>query len=201
MNKNNELQVFDFEHLCLDNSNFLLENAKIILTERGKVLVLFLSGTIIDKINILKNIKIPEDIPLYAKIGIYAGMVDSNIKKIAHEHDIKLVKQLSFRSSLYNIIIRTNDNKTKINFFDRESKRSKIQIEKEILEILNSREKMPITKIVYKCNLNYKYCSDLLNDLIKINTIEVLEEKMGIKYKITQFGREYLSNLKKLGEI
>ncbi len=60
---------------------------------------------------------------------------------------------------------------------------------------------MPITKIVYKCNLNYKYCSDLLNDLIKINTIEVLEEKMGIKYKITQFGREYLSNLKKLGEI
>ena len=201
MNKNNELQVFDFEHLCLDNSNFLLENAKIILTEKGKVLVLFLSGTIIDKINILKNIKIPEDIPLYAKIGIYAGMVDSNIKKIAHEHDIKLVKQLSFRSSLYNIIIRTNDNKTKINFFDRESKRSKIQIEKEILEILNSREKMPITKIVYKCNLNYKYCSDLLNDLIKINTIEVLEEKMGIKYKITQFGREYLSNLKKLGEI
>ncbi len=79
-------------------------------------MVLFLSGTIIDKINILKNIKIPEDIPLYAKIGIYSGMVDSNIKKIAHEHDIKLVKQLSFRSSLYNITIRTKDDKTKTNF-------------------------------------------------------------------------------------
>ena len=75
--------------------------------------------------------------------------MDYKVNKVpVYVKDHYEIRDLKYLSSQMReeIIIRTNDNKKKINFFDRESKRSKIQIEKEILEILNSREKMPITK-------------------------------------------------------
>ena len=68
----------------------------------------------------------------------------------------------------------------------------------EILDGIASNDSMPITKIVYMCNLNYKYATDLIATMIKREMLEENEEKSGMKYRITPDGMKYLNNLKKI---
>ena len=194
----NDDHSIKIENLCGDKKN-ISSNYEVIIKDYDNKIIfaIFLSGNIIEKINILKTLEIPEDIKISSLVGIYSGMIDSNVKRLAAKNNIKLLKSLKFNSGICNISIKSNNkNETKTKFTN-SSKRSRLEIEKEILDGIASNDSMPITKIVYMCNLNYKYATDLIATMIKREILEENEERTGMKYRITPDGMEYLHNLKK----
>ncbi|MFG1390379.1 MULTISPECIES: winged helix-turn-helix domain-containing protein [Acidiplasma] len=74
----------------------------------------------------------------------------------------------------------------------------KIFIIREMLEAIKLSDGMNITKIIYKCNLNYQYAIKLLEDLAGRGVIQLIDYKGGIKYKITATGIKYLNDLKSI---
>ncbi len=199
MSVNNDEHSINIENLCVEKMNINSGYELIIKDyDNTRILAILLTGNIIDKINTLKTIEIPTDIKISSIVGIYSGMIDSNVKKLAAKNKIKLLKSLNFNSDIYNISIKSNNkNATKIEFTSC-SKRSRLEIEMEILDGIASNDSMPITKIVYMCNLNYKYATDLIATMIKREMLEENEEKNGMKYRITPDGMKYLNNLKKI---
>lgn len=170
----------------------------IIKNGLNNILAILLDGTIIDKLNILKNIKIPEGIEVNSKIGVYSGMIDSSIKKLAGTNNIKLMKTVNFESEAYNIALKVNDKRLKKLNSRNEAKRSRLDIEREILNGITSNHSLPLTRIVYMCNLNYQYCSDLINHMIKNNLLEIDDSNSRVKYRVTLHGLEYLKTLEKI---
>ena len=82
--------------------------------------------------------------------------------------------------------------------YEKIQRREKIFIVKEILELLKINDNINITKIIYKCNLNYRYAVTLLESLIKKGIVENIEYKNGVKYRMTGEGLKYLEQLQKL---
>jgi predicted transcriptional regulator len=199
MVKYNDEYAFELESWCIGTQDMDNNYSKIVRDSNGlKVFLLFLSGTIIDKINILKNVSIPEEIGRDNRIAVYSGMVDSNIKKLSDSLNIQLVKSLRFNSDLYNITVKVNSDAGKKPFLGSRAKRSKVDIQREILESIISNPTTSITKIVYRCNLNYRYCTNLINEMLKLSYLQIIEDGSGMRYTATSKGIEYLNNLRRL---
>ncbi|WMT51808.1 MAG: winged helix-turn-helix domain-containing protein [Ferroplasma sp.] len=199
MVRNNDEYAFELESWCIGAHGTGNNYSKIVKDSTGlKIFLLFLPGTIIDKINILKNVSIPEEIERENRIAVYSGMVDSNIKKLADSINIQLVKSLRFNSGLYNIIVRVNNYAVKKPFLSSRAKRSKVDIQREILESIISNPTTSITKIVYRCNLNYRYCTNLISEMLKLSYLQMIEDGSGMRYTATSKGIKYLNNLRKL---
>ena len=199
MVRNNDEYAFELESWCIGAHGTGNNYSKIVKDTTGlKIFLLFLSGTIIDKINILKSVSIPEEIESENRIAVYSGMIDSNIKKLADSINIQLVKSLRFNSGLYNITVRVDNNAVKKPFLSSRTKRSKVDIQREILESIISNPTTSITKIVYRCNLNYRYCTNLISEMLKLNYLQMIEDESGMRYTATTRGIEYLGNLRKL---
>ena len=138
------------------------------------------------------------------KIAIYGGVIPPELREIS----------LKFNITLCHKIILNHTNMSKIievpaipvekplqqpeNKYEKIQRREKIFIIKEILDTVNSSEGINITKIIYKCNLNYQYAIKLLENLIQKGMVDVMEYKNGIKYAITSEGKNYLNDLKSL---
>ena len=60
---------------------------------------------------------------------------------------------------------------------------------------------MPVTKLVYRCNLNYKYCVNLISDMVKDEILEAIEHGSGMRYQITPKGTEYMKNLRNIASV
>ena len=199
MVKNNDEYAFELESWCIGTQGTDNSYSKIVKDSKGlRIFLLFLPGTIIDKINILKNVSIPEEIGMGNRIAVYSGMVDSNIKKLADSINIQLVKSLRFDSGLYNVTVKVNNDAGKKPFLSSRAKRSKVDIQREILESIISNPTTSITKIVYRCNLNYRYCTNLISEMLKLNYLQMIEDGSGMRYTATTRGIEYLGNLRKL---
>lgn len=199
MSVNNDEHSINIENLYSDKMNINSDYELIIKDyDNNRILAILLTGNIIDKINTLKTIEIPKDMKISSIVGIYSGMIDSNVKKLAAKNKIKLLKSLNFNSDICNISIKSNNKNATKTEFTSCSKKSKIEIEMEILDGIASNDSMPIIKIVYMCNLNYKYATDLIATMIKREMLEENEEKNGMKYRITPDGMKYLNNLKKI---
>ena len=199
MVKNNDEYAFELESWCIGTQGTDNSYSKIVKDSKGlRIFLLFLPGTIIDKINILKNVSIPEEIGMGNRIAVYSGMVDSNIKKLADSINIQLVKSLRFDSGLYNVTVKVNNDAGKKPFLSSRAKRSKVDIQREILESIISNPTTSITKIVYRCNLNYRYCTNLISEMLKLNYLQMIEDESGMRYTATTRGIEYLGNLRKL---
>ena len=199
MVKNNDEYAFELESWCIGTQGTDNSYSKIVKDSKGlRIFLLFLPGTIIDKINILKNVSIPEGIGMGNRIAVYSGMVDSNIKKLADSINIQLVKSLRFDSGLYNVTVKVNNDAGKKPFLSSRAKRSKVDIQREILESIISNPTTSITKIVYRCNLNYRYCTNLISEMLKLNYLQMIEDESGMRYTATTRGIEYLGNLRKL---
>ena len=199
MVKNNDEYTFELESWCIGTQGTDNSYSKIVKDSKGlRIFLLFLPGTIIDKINILKNVSIPEEIGMGNRIAVYSGMVDSNIKKLADSINIQLVKSLRFDSGLYNVTVKVNNDAGKKPFLSSRAKRSKVDIQREILESIISNPTTSITKIVYRCNLNYRYCTNLISEMLKLDYLQMIEDGSGMRYTATTRGIEYLGNLRKL---
>ena len=78
-------------------------------------------------------------------------------------------------------------------------RRDRTKIVHDILELADSNGTLGITKIIYRCNLNYNSAQKIINDLVSRKLIEVMSSS-GIKkkFRITETGLTFLSDLKKL---
>lgn len=78
-------------------------------------------------------------------------------------------------------------------------RRDRTKIVHDILELADSNVSFGITKIIYRCNLNYNSAQTIINDLIDRRLLEILNTNGAKKkFRITETGLSFLSDLKKL---
>ncbi len=165
-------------------------------------------GNIAQKISIIKSYRfLNKDLRVKRTIGIYSGAVDNTIKELASINGIDLTKHVDIIGpeekiimvlKVYNSsLVIDNINSNRDGNIVKKNKRSRNNIVMSMLESLEEHGDMNITRIVYACNLNYQYCSGIIEDLIKKKFIEVSENSNSIiKYKITALGTNYLKKLR-----
>ncbi len=78
-------------------------------------------------------------------------------------------------------------------------RRDRTKIVHDILELADSYGSLGITKIIYRCNLNYNSAQKIMNELLDRKLLETLPTG-GVKnkFKITESGLHFLNDLKKL---
>lgn len=80
-------------------------------------------------------------------------------------------------------------------------KRDRTAIIKEILQLAKHYENLGITKIIYKCNLNYLSAKNLLDEMIDRELLEIVSSETSNKaYRITGVGQSTLKKLVSLWE-
>lgn len=77
-------------------------------------------------------------------------------------------------------------------------KRTRLEVIKDILEILRENKQVKITHLIYKSNLSNNSIKPYLNDLISNNMIEEMVEKERRLFKITKKGNEFLEEFNKI---
>ncbi|EQB70183.1 MAG: hypothetical protein AMDU4_FER2C00259G0002 [Ferroplasma sp. Type II] len=139
------------------------------------------------------------------KIAIYSGVVGPEIKETVLKYGMKLYKKIIMNEGNMAKIIKIPG----AQFFDGYDKeiekgyekierREKIFIVREILQLLKNNDDVNITRIIYKCNLNYRYAMKLLETLIEKGIVDYIEYKNGVKYRITREGMKYLEDVQRL---
>ena len=139
------------------------------------------------------------------KIAIYGGVIGPEIKETVLKYGMKLYKKIVINQGNMAKIIEVPGTQF-VDGYDKEiekgyekiQRREKIFIVKEILELLKINDSMNITKIIYRCNLNYRYAVTLLESLIKKGIVDNIEYKNGVKYRITREGLKYLEEIQQL---
>ncbi|MBI3623682.1 hypothetical protein HY212_06420 [Candidatus Pacearchaeota archaeon] len=77
-------------------------------------------------------------------------------------------------------------------------KRTKLEVIKDILEVLKQNKKVKITHLIYKANLSNNSIKPHIESLLK-NQFVLQEENDGKRaYQITQKGQEFLDEFKKM---
>lgn len=74
-------------------------------------------------------------------------------------------------------------------------RRSRKKVVEDILSVLNDEGGLSITKIVYRCNLNYQYAARILNELISKRLLLLNDLGSRRIFRITDKGKELLSTL------
>ncbi len=69
---------------------------------------------------------------------------------------------------------------------------------KDILEILGKRREVKITHLVYKANLSNNSIKPYIKYLINNSLIEILRDKHGKRFVITQKGVDFLNEFEKI---
>jgi predicted transcriptional regulator len=77
-------------------------------------------------------------------------------------------------------------------------KRTKLEITKDLLEVLKNHKKVKITHLIYKSNLSNNSIKSYLDPLIKNNLIEQYFENKKRFFKITAKGNEFLQEFSKI---
>lgn len=74
-------------------------------------------------------------------------------------------------------------------------RRSRKKVVEDILSVLNDEGGLSITKIVYRCNLNYQYAAKILNDLISKRILLLNDLGSRRIFRITDKGKDLLTKL------
>lgn len=77
-------------------------------------------------------------------------------------------------------------------------KRTKLEVLKDILEILGKRREVKITHLVYKANLTNNSIKPYMNYLMDNDLIEITKDKKGKRFVITTKGVEFLNEFEKI---
>jgi len=77
-------------------------------------------------------------------------------------------------------------------------KRTRLEVIRDLLEILKENRQVKITHLIYKSNLSNNSIKPYLKDLISNNMIEELVEKEKRLFKITKKGNEFLEEFNKI---
>ena len=137
------------------------------------------------------------------RICIYSGNITPEIRIMCSKYNITLCRKIVINhGSFYKTIEATDIKKAQVPTMAmaliKSKEGKKIFIIREMLEAIKLSDGMNITKIIYKCNLNYQYAIKLLEDLAGRGVIQLIDYKGGIKYKITATGIKYLNDLKSI---
>jgi len=152
-----------------------------------------------DKLRELQNIS--NNVKHYAKIALYSGKLNKEVQEYASKYDIYLFKKLVItHNGIEKIISLKKYNNIKSGTYPKNNnrtpvpRRQRITIVKEILNLMMEGN-VNITKIIYKCNLNYEYAISLIEKLINEGYVEAIEYNAVILYRITDNGIKYLKSL------
>ncbi|MDD5192706.1 MAG: winged helix-turn-helix domain-containing protein [Candidatus Nanoarchaeia archaeon] len=77
-------------------------------------------------------------------------------------------------------------------------KRTRLEVIKDILEIIRENKQVKITHLIYKSNLSNNSIKPYLKDLLENNMIEELVENERKLFKITKKGNEFLEEFNKI---
>jgi predicted transcriptional regulator len=77
-------------------------------------------------------------------------------------------------------------------------KRTKLEVTRDILEIIRESRAAKITHLIYKANLSSSSIKPYLDNLIKNKMITQIDEKTGKLFKITEKGLEFLQEFNKM---
>jgi predicted transcriptional regulator len=81
-------------------------------------------------------------------------------------------------------------------------RRSKMQVIADILRVIENEGGVTMpTHILYKANLSHKLLKDHLNTLIQKGFVEVAIEKDRTLYKITEGGKKFLNEFRKIEKL
>ncbi|MDO8467384.1 MAG: winged helix-turn-helix domain-containing protein [Nanoarchaeota archaeon] len=77
-------------------------------------------------------------------------------------------------------------------------KRTKLDVTKDILEVLKNYREVKITHLIYKSNLSNNSIKPYLKELTENNLVEEVNEKDKKYFKITQKGNAFLNEYSKI---
>ncbi len=77
-------------------------------------------------------------------------------------------------------------------------KRTRLEVLKDILDILGKRREVKITHLVYKANLSNNSIKPYIEYLLENNLTELKKTKAGKRYIITTKGQEFLNEFEKI---
>jgi len=77
-------------------------------------------------------------------------------------------------------------------------KRTKLEVIKDILEVLSKGRNVKITHLIYKSNLSNNSIKPHLNELLSNGLMTIYEEDNKKHFRITQKGQEFLKEYNKM---
>ncbi len=77
-------------------------------------------------------------------------------------------------------------------------KRTKIEIIRDVLEVLKKNKQLKITHIIYKSNLTNNSVKPILENLLENQLIQKISEKEKTFFAITKKGEEFLDEFNKI---
>lgn len=77
-------------------------------------------------------------------------------------------------------------------------KRTKLEVIRDILEVVKKNKKTRITHIIYKANLSNNSIKPYLNELLGSDLLIETEEKGTRFFEITQKGRDFIDEFNKI---
>lgn len=126
-----------------------------------------------------------------APVGINLSESDANNRKA--------IKTVRSSSDLGKVVNHPDSSKKRRDATLARKRRDRTKIVHDILELADSYGSLGITKIIYRCNLNYNSAQKIMNELLDRKLLETMPTG-GVKnkFKITESGLHFLSDLKKL---
>ena len=77
-------------------------------------------------------------------------------------------------------------------------KRTRIEIVKDVLDVLVKNKNVKVTHLIYKANLSNNSLKEILKDLLENQLVEPIINKDKTTYKITKKGIEFLEEYNKM---
>jgi len=149
------------------------------------------------KIHIMKSdLKVPMQLVMcvpYQMIRITTSLADSP--------EVLIVNEVRYGKTVItkNGSAGATSSKASADYVKKERvKRDRMRIMLDVLNLLQDQDSR-ITNIIYKCNLNYRMASDLLDEMIKKNYVQVIRNQNDPPaYAVTKDGEEALKTARKL---
>jgi predicted transcriptional regulator len=204
MNKNN-IHTDIFVNKEIGNFDFIREKISgdlSVLVFEGdiKLIMINLSGNTNNKLKSLLEVNDFYKNNTIKKIALYSGIIDQKIKYYCSTNSIDLLKTIKFLNGDSEISIKVHKNRLIDNNITKDKRRTKEEIVLNILETIRETD-LNITNIVYRCNLNYKYCIDLVDSMIEKKIIGATEQDKAIRYKLTSYGIVYMHKLESIKDM
>ncbi|MEM0156504.1 MAG: winged helix-turn-helix domain-containing protein [Thermoplasmataceae archaeon] len=150
------------------------------------------------RIQIMKN---DLNVPLRLVICVPDQMVNV-ATSLAVSPEILIVNEIRYRNARINksdsSVTKANSKNSSDYMRKERVKRDRMKIMLDVLNLLQNQDSR-ITNIIYRCNLNYRMASDLLEEMIRKNYVQVIRNRNDPPaYAVTKDGEEALKTARKL---
>ncbi len=150
------------------------------------------------KVHIMKS-DLREPVNIVVCVPEWIGNIATSL---AVSSKISIVNEVRYRNTRISKIassVTKASSKNSSDYTKKERvKRDRMKIMLDVLNLLQDQDSR-ITNIIYKCNLNYRMASDLLDEMIRKNYVQVIRNQDNPPaYSVTKDGEEALKTARKL---